>query len=189
MDDGYTAAEGLAALLIIGLAVGGLTSAMHVIGRTDRATTVTAGKAVSIRQAEAEVARLLVGAGPIRSDDGRGLRGQETSFTLPCATGACGARLEGGALVLTGAGVPSSTALPGRSNLRFAYISDLGASPVWPPVQPPPPAPAWEVLHAIVVQQGPESAPAPLLVARIWEEQEAACDYDTILQDCRRGRP
>jgi hypothetical protein len=185
--DGYTATEALAALAIIGLALGGLTSSLHVIGRSQTATAAVLTNAVSMRSAETGLTQLLALRGPFRSDEADNFQGDPDGFSFTCGVSRCAAAIVGTDLRLNPENQPALLARLGQPRLRFAYLSDLGASPVWPPAQPPPPAPQWEVLKAVLVTNGDDAQAAPVVVARLWADQSPGCEYDPIIQDCRRS--
>jgi len=68
-DHGYTLAEMLAALLIIGLAMAGLTQAVRVLGLLQSSATRAAGEQRALRRVEVDFVGLLDGHGPFRSDE------------------------------------------------------------------------------------------------------------------------
>jgi len=186
-QDGYVAADALAALAILGLAVSGLAAGLFTLGRGELATTNTVARAVSLRSAAGEFARLLRDEGPFRSDASaaEGLLGTSGRLEFPCDAGRCAARAEDGRLVLVDAlGVARAIRLPGVGPVRFAYVGSQGSSDHWPPPAAPPPAPSWQPLQAIVVED--EATGRALFVGRVAVQQAFDCEFDTLTQDCRR---
>ncbi|KQV58697.1 MULTISPECIES: hypothetical protein [unclassified Caulobacter] len=187
-QDGYTAAEALAALAILGLAIGGLTSGLMLIGRHQGQAQAALNDVERRRAMESQLTLALSTGGIFRSDDANGLRGDSRTMDFPCAGGRCAARLEGASLVLEDAGGERTTRLPTTADLRFEYLTASNASAIWPPTPRPPPAPAWEPLRAVVVRKSSSSSDEPVALARLWLQQKPACEYDLISQDCR-GAP
>lgn len=186
-DDGYVAADALSALAILGLAVGGLTMGLFTIGRGEFATTSTVTEAVSLRRAGDELGRMLSEQGPFRSDaaDGEGLAGDADELAFPCGEGRCAARVAPGRMQVTdAAGVTRVLRLPGVAAPRFAYVGSTSAAASWPTPVPPPPAPRWQTLQAVVVEES--ATGRPLFVGRLAVQQTFDCEFDAIIQDCRK---
>lgn len=189
-DDGYTAAEALAALAILGLAMAGLTTSMTLIGAGQKKARDQLEQATLERVADDRLGRLLAINAPYRSDQSRRLVGGASDFEVDCGAGArCAARLETGHLIVRGAdGREAQFSLPHGEAPHFVYLGSYGSSDVWPPRPLPPPAPAWQSLNAVLVQSRVGQKDKPLVVAKIWRQQRADCEYDVVIQDCRGSR-
>lgn len=183
-EDGYTAADALAALAIVGLAITGLLGGLRVIGVAQAGVGATLDQAVSIRTAGLELQSLLAGEGPFRSDARDGLVGEADAFSFPCGAGRCGARLESGRLVVEDEGVGRTVALPRTRDLRFEYVGALSADRTWPPAPLPAPAPAWQPLRTVLLKD----ANTTVATAQVWAAQTADCEFDVVTRDCR-GTP
>ena len=189
-DAGYTATEALAALAIIGLAMGGLTSGLMVVGRAQSAATATLSRADGIRTANHRLTQLLAGKGPFRSDRPSAFEGDATAFSFDCGATRCGARIEGETLTVIGTdGASSAVKLPINTKPGFIYGGSLGAGGVWPPAPLPPPAPQWQVLQYVALSDAASGRGGPIAVSRLWSQQAPTCDFDTITQDCRPTSP
>lgn len=184
-EAGYTATEALAALAILGLAVGGLTGGLKVIGVGQLATGRKVAEADTVRTVSAELAGLVRGRGPFRSDVGEAFAGDERGFSFPCGAGQCVAQLTDTGLRLSQPNqAPRVVALSRPAELRFRYQGSWSQAAAWPPATPLPPAPQWQVLRTILLaHQGSDEAVTAVHIA---EEQPADCEYDGILQDCRK---
>jgi hypothetical protein len=185
-DAGYTAVEALAALAILGLAVSGLTGGLKVIGLSERATSVKVSQTLAIRTASGELAMLVAGQGPFRSDSPEAFAGDGRSFSFPCDGGSCGAQLsDTGMSISRPTGSPRGVLLSGADHLRFSYLGSQSQVSAWPPAPPPRPAPQWQVLRTVLVQDAVNGD--VVLVTPIATQQAADCQYDGILQDCRKA--
>lgn len=187
-EGGYVAADAVAALAVLGLALGGLTAGLFTLGRGERATATTLAESVSLRAATAELSRLLRDRGPFRSDAADGLAGAADRLDFDCGAGRCAARLEPGRLVVTdGEGTARTVRLPGSPALRFAYVGSSGPADRWPPPALPPPSPPWQVLKAVVVETA--AGRRPVFVGRLAVQQTFDCEFDAVIQDCRKAAP
>ena len=189
-DDGYTLAEMLTALVILGLAMAGLVEGMNVIQRTQASATSRLTQATGLTQADRRLDKLFQNKGPFRSDDAPGLVGDPAAFQFPCHGGErCGANLvtQGAKplLVISGeTGRRDTVALTGVRRPRFAYIGETAQVGQWPP----PGQRARQSLRAVVIVAGSDQAPETIAAARVWLEQSAGCANNSILDDCR-ARP
>lgn len=184
-DDGYTLAEVLAALVILGLAFGGLAEGARVIGGMQTAATRDAHGAAAERSADEALGRLVEQHGPFISDGRGGFTGLPTNFSFDCDNGSrCGAEvttnLDGAWLTVLQDAARRRIRLPSDAAPRFSYIDANGASPQWPVTEGRP-----RTLKAIVLQSHSEPT-ASLAVARLWVDESANCVFDSIAQDCRR---
>src|SRR5262249_44962296 len=129
-DDGYTLAEALAALFMVGLAIVGLTQAATVIGRIQSDANRLVGRERALARVDREFGRLLARQGPFASDAG-GFTGTASAFSFPCGGRQCGARLKAemkaARLDLSeSSGVTRSVELPRASDVRFVYADEDG---------------------------------------------------------------
>ena len=188
-EAGYTLTEMLTALAMIGLAMGGLSAGLGVLGRLQADDARSVADLNAVRLAQGGVAGVLSGEGPFRSRDTAGLQGDTSGFRFPCGDSAtCDVRLvEDGVgrplvQVVNAKSRPRRFRIPGTGPLAFSYVGTLGPSAVWPPG-----GSARQALRAVGLRR---SHPAPntqpdLFEVRIWREQPADCAFDVILQDCR----
>jgi hypothetical protein len=189
-DAGYTATEALAALAIIGLAIGGLTEGMAVLGRAQSATASTLTHANAIRTTARTLDQLLAQGGPFRSDRADDFQGDASGFSFICGAQRCSARVQGAQIVLIrGDGATNILALPATAKLKFIYGGSQGVSDVWPPPVAPPPAPQWQSLQSVALTDTKTGQAAPVAVSHLWVQQAANCDFDAITQDCRPTTP
>jgi hypothetical protein len=183
---GYTAAEALAALAILGLAIGGLTSGMEVIGRAQSATTSTLSHANAIRTARRSLGQLLARGGPFRSDRPEDFHGASDGFDFSCGAVRCSAHIDGAQILIANAdGTTSVVTLPANAKLQLVYSGSFGVSDVWPPPMAPPPAPQWQALQSVTIADARTGQASPVAVVHLWAQQAANCDFDAIIQDCR----
>lgn len=184
-QDGYTLAEALAALLIVGLAIGGLTQGVYVLGRLQAANGRATADARAVRAADRALVALLAEQGPFTSKDPERFTGDRRAFHFECGGAVpCGARLVGQArgarLAITGAeGRVSEFSLPNVPDPWFVYVDAVGRSDAWPPAGP------HRTLSAVSLVSGPAGQETPLANARLWIEQAPDCQFDSISQDCR----
>lgn len=180
-DDGYTLAEALAAIVMIGLAIGGLAEAAHVIGRLQERSTASLQVGARGQALQQGLDRHLQAVEPVWSDRG-GVQASARSAVLPCGYGAlCRLDLErsaeGERLSLRDArGRTRSVALGATRGARFEYVDDDGVHEVWPPAAMP-----RRTLRAIAVVDGKR----PLAVGRIWPAQPKPCVFDSVVGECR----
>ena len=186
VDDGYTAAEALAALAILGLAMAGLTTSMGLIGAGQQKAREQLQQAVAQRAVNERLERLLAIGAPFRSDEADQLIGDSQDLEIDCGGARCAARIQDGQLIFrSGAGSEKALQLPQGEAPRFVYVGSYSTGEIWPPSALPPPAPSWQVLKAIVIQSDVNKAKIPLAVARVWRQQRTDCEYDVVIQDCR----
>lgn len=182
---GYTLAEALAALLMVGLAVGGLVEGAHVIGRHQFAAVRAQRGALSEFQARRALERLFAQCGPFLSDE-TALQGDGGSLGFTCEGRHRGAEVQktkGMAQLRTrGADGRSEVVDLGARDLRFAYASADGEQTSWPVG-----GPKRQSLQAVVLVEARSGGSRPIAIARLWNEQAADCQFDDVLGDCRRG--
>jgi len=172
-DDGYTLSDALAALLMIGLAMTGLTYATLVLNQAQKASVSQAMHAADLGRGQ-RMLRDVLASGPASE-----LAGDGAGFTLPCAGGPCRAHLdsESRSLVVTVSGEPEH-ALSIPHGARLAYVGEHGVTAAWPP------AGARDHLRGVaLVQPGPDTPPLLYAPARL--DQSATCAFDAVALTCR----
>jgi hypothetical protein len=189
-QDGYTLAETLAALMIIGLAIGGLTEGMRTLGLIQASAGHAMADGRALRGAHEALGRLLDGQGPFTTGDPRGFSGAAQRFSFDCAASqSCAAALSptptGEMLSVTGpSGAADSVILRGVSSARFSFEGSASVGPVWPPATPDGTVQSQTLRAVTVIGAGP-AGEAPITRARIWAEQPSTCAFDIIGQICR----
>ena len=188
-DDGYTLAEMLAALVIIGLAVEGLAECVRALRLTQAGAARTVAETQTLGRARRGLVRVLDGQGPFKSGDRAGLKGGATGFDFECKGGGrCGVQLmasrNGMALVMEGEnGWRDVEPLPGVGQARLVYVTPQGRLDVWPVDGPA------RTLTSVSLEAQSHAGPYPLMAARVWSEQVRDCAFDPIIDDCRAAAP
>jgi prepilin-type N-terminal cleavage/methylation domain-containing protein len=185
-EAGYTLTETLAAMAVIGLAMGGLTLGMQVLGGQQSAVGATVLKAQEVRAAQAWLEGRLADHGPYRAHETGRLAGTAERLAFDCGAAAnCvlsfedherGRRLK----VFRGQGEPVSYRLPSRAPARFVYRGAGEVELAWPPA-----GGTRQALRSISLLQGESGREAAVFEARVWAEQPLDCAYDPVIQDCR----
>jgi hypothetical protein len=184
--DGYTSVEALAALLIIGLTTAGLATAIALLANQQRRVESILLTFSRERSLTVGLAQAIQPYGPFRSDHAGSLAGSADRLEFRCGAETCGARLEEGrVLIRSHGGAVRRVPLPNGAKPRFRYIGSGGSSAFWPPSPQPPPAPAWQVLRAIAVDDGQGEWARALAIVPVWNQQAPDCEYDLVIQDCR----
>jgi type II secretory pathway pseudopilin PulG len=186
-QEGYTAAEALAALAILGLAMAGLTTSMQLITAGQAKARARLEQSMFERAVDQRLEALLARDAPFRSDQTSHLFGDRQSLDVDCGNGQrCSARIEDGDLKIRSAdGDEKSYRLPEGDDPHFVYIGSYSTSDIWPSAALPPPAPSWQTLGAVMIQSMSQDQQKPLVVAKVWRQQRADCEYDVVIQDCR----
>jgi prepilin-type N-terminal cleavage/methylation domain-containing protein len=184
-QDGFTLAETLAALVIIGLAVGGLVGGMNLLGRVQTKAVANAAQTDNGTQLESAFTLFLERAGPFRSDDAHGLQGDSGRFSYACGHRACTAKLDrkNGQMILALSGRNGSVRSIdlGAGAYVFDYQDELGQEADWPPPDQGEP----RTLRAIGIVKPRLGEVLPVAEARIFAEQPATCAFDSISRTCR----
>jgi hypothetical protein len=188
-EAGYTLAETLAALLIIGLAFGGLSEGIRVIGLFQAATAATTENAASLWRLQDGLNRLLYRQGPFRSDEPQRFAGDATGFSFDCGRPKpCGAQITGDAaetrLTLTDSTGAHDIGLARAPAAAFLYSDGKTLSVGWPPPQD-----ERRMLKSVLLVGRSSEGEAPIAGVRLWREQEDGCQFDPIAQDCRAVAP
>ncbi|HEX7761128.1 MAG TPA: prepilin-type N-terminal cleavage/methylation domain-containing protein [Caulobacteraceae bacterium] len=182
-DDGYTLAEMLAALAILGLAFGGLTQGARVIGQLQTKAAATARTTADDRRAQAALESLMARRGPFTSDGRGAFQGTASGFTFDCEAGRCGVEVvkaQDRAWLVIHQGGQQQRIVLSAPNAAFAYVDATGSSPIWPNAQARPTA-----LTTVLLQGAGPGGSRPLAAARVWVEEPANCVFDAIAQGCR----
>lgn len=178
-DAGYTLAETLAAMLIIGLAMGGLFEGSRLVARMQKPTATAVAEARMLRRAENGLAALLA----VRPPDDRTLTGDAAGFTFQCSAGQCGASLlataPGPRLQLTRGKVSQAYPLPDVQELNLVYDARSGRFDHWPLLGEP------ESLRGVAVIGKQAGGDVPIVAVSSWIEQSKTCEYDMVARACR----
>lgn len=180
-QDGYTLAEALAALLIVGLAIGGMIEGARVIGRLQAPVTKAVGETRQIRQAEAALEALLA-ARPVGD---RSLKGDRGSMSFDCG-GVCGLEIRPdrgrSTLVVRDRATTRRYVLP-FSSVNLLYDTRNGRYDQWPPTTQD------TALRGVVVVATAAEGEVALLAAHSWIEQPKICAFDMVSKTCRTTTP
>jgi prepilin-type N-terminal cleavage/methylation domain-containing protein len=185
-DAGYTLAETLAALAILGMASAGLMASVQVFGRAQAQTENMVRNQQVLRKASSDLQNRLEFQGPFRSSQANRFSGTSDGFVYECGAAApCEAHIKpsGTRFALTlgdGTGAVRRHEIRGGGMPHFRYFGDQGESDRWPPDSP-----RTETLRGVVLTLDGASPAMPPIVARLWIEQPARCVFDAITQDCR----
>ncbi|TAJ28466.1 prepilin-type N-terminal cleavage/methylation domain-containing protein [Bosea sp. (in: a-proteobacteria)] len=183
-DAGYTLTETLTALAIVGMAVGGLSAGVAMVGKTQAAVTSTVADVQAVQSAQIGIQRLFEGQGPFRSHEPQRLSGDGRGMHFICGRETvCKIEIDEAAALLKlrvdAGGRVRSLALRQPGPARFVYQGSLGPSSAWPPV-----GVERQVLRSVSLVRG-EHDPTPLIEVQVWREQPQTCAFDVVLQDCR----
>lgn len=188
-EAGATLAEALAALLILGLAIGGLVHGTWIISRAQASVSRTLAQATATRGAQkAFEAALATPAAGRAAADGR-LDGRRRALGRPCeAVTPCGVILsdrgrDGLLVVRDEEGVSEQWILPSGRGAYLVYNSTAGSFPDWNIND------NRGLLRSISVVWPVGGDDTPMISARLWIEQSAACEFDTIAKTCRSRIP
>jgi prepilin-type N-terminal cleavage/methylation domain-containing protein len=189
-DDGYTLAEMLAALTILGLAMGGLGLVVNLIARQQLTANRVQARLVDERATDRALTRLLVQA------EAKGIRGDGQSLSFICGEATCGASLQVDGrrtlLILQDRSGPGRRLRLRRQDLRFSYVDGLGAVGAWPRaaglMASPPGTNAKDRTLRAVLLTAP-GAGAPVAVGRVWSREPRDCQFDAIIGACRVVAP
>lgn len=186
-DEGYTLAEMLAALTILGLAMGGLGLVVSLIARQQLAANRVQAHLAADRAADQALTRLLVQA------EANDIHGDGHGLSFTCGAATCGASLQADGrrtlLVLQDRSGPARRLRLRRQGARLSYVDGLGVADSWPrAAEPTANSPARDMsLHAVLLAA--PDAGAPMAVARVWTRETRDCQFDAIIGACRVVAP
>ncbi len=181
-QDGYTLVDTLAALAILGMAMGGVMTGGALLTRAQVNTDGTVARAMGLKRASVALDDLLGQAGPFRSRDSN-FTGSPQAFDFACAAGRCGAQLEqtDGRLTLRFARASGQTEivpLRGVDAAHFVYVGGLVSNQTWPHATARP-----ERLRQLALLEDTDQK--PLVQVMLAVDQPLTCAFDTVSQDCR----
>lgn len=185
-DAGYTLTETLAAMAVLGMAVGGLSLTVQVLGPQQLATSRTVARLEAARGAETLLERLLALGEPFDAQQPDQLSGDATGFHFQCGgTAPCRAELADGAhghelRIFDGRAEDAVARLGAPATARFLYRDASATEPAWPPASP-----GRHVLRSIGLVRSAEAGDSALIEAKLWREQPATCAFDPVTQACR----
>jgi prepilin-type N-terminal cleavage/methylation domain-containing protein len=185
-DAGYTLTETLAALAVLGMAVGGLSLGAQVIGPLQLSTSKVVRQLQSARSTQQKLEQLLAQGAPFSSQLPDQLSGDAAGFHFACGGPApCTAQIvagDKGDQLKIGSGPASTNAvsLPLAGPAHFVYRGSKGPGDVWPPSDP-----ARQALKSITLLRTTKQGDVTVIEAKVWAEQRAQCDFDSVMQDCR----
>jgi hypothetical protein len=195
-QSGYTLAEALVGLVIVGLTVGALTQATRVLSLTEAAASRARGDDHALQTVQEGLASVLKNAGPFTAAEPIRFWGDKAGFGYACdSKSPCGAKLasvDGAArLFLSDAnGRTGSVLLRNVGGARFVYSTGEVMSEVWPPDNSNQGELAKrQTLRVISLVDDTPAGEAPLATIPVWIEQAPTCDFDAISRDCRVGTP
>ena len=184
-DDGYTLAEALAALAILGLAIGGLGLVVSLIARQQLTVLRIHDRLADARAADRAVNDLTADA------DLKGLAGDAGGLSFPCGAAICAATLRPAGrrtlLILRDASGASRRLRLREPDVRFAYLGARGTVDAWPQPAPVGQAAIVEPPRAILLRT--RETAVPLAVTRSWRREPRDCQFDAIAGGCRTATP
>lgn len=183
-DDGYTLAEMLAALAILGMAMGGLGLVASLIARQQLTSTRISTRLVDDRAADRALTAWLA------EQDAETLSGDDRGLSATCGTTTCTVRLEADrrrtVLVLQGRSGSRRVRLR-QPDVRFSYLDRRGAVAAWPPAATTGEDIRDAAPRAILLSAAKPAR--PLAVARVWAFEPRDCQFDAIAGTCRIKTP
>lgn len=185
-EDGYTLSDTLAALLIIGLAMGGAAAGLHVMARQQAATEAAVFEASGAQRARLALDQMLAGQGPFRTRDAGAFTGTPSGFSFLCPSHPpCAAAIEGAppntVLAFSEGGVRLKTIRVSKAGgLSFAYVGSQASGQTWPPA-----APGAQTLRQIALLAAGPAGAIPIAHVDLWSEHPLDCAFDVVSQDCR----
>ena len=181
---GYTLSEMLAALLIVGLAMGGLVEGGFELSRLQ----AVSARGVRLYEAGVDLQRrfaaLIDDLGPVRS--AADLQGSPTALSFSCGPHDCGAslkRLGRETHLLLQRPMPLDLPLGEIAEPHFLYVDAGEFTQSWPRARNAP-----QRLDAVLLVSGEGQAQRTLASARIWRQEPSGCRFDEVVKDCR-GAP
>lgn len=184
-DDGYTLAEMLAALTILGLAMGGLGLVVSLISRQQLTSNRIQARLAADRAVDQALTRWLA------QDGATTLQGDATGLSFSCVAATCAASLqaEGRRMLLVlrnGSGRAQRLRLSDPA-MRFSYRDARGVVDAWPSAETSPSNRGDQPPRAVLLAK--PGAGAPLAVVPISPREPRDCQFDAIIGDCRIMTP
>ncbi|MGR4866928.1 prepilin-type N-terminal cleavage/methylation domain-containing protein [Caulobacter sp. LARHSG274] len=184
-DDGYTLAEMLAALTILGLAMGGLGLVVGLISRQQLTSNRIQARLAADRTVDQTLTRWLA------QDGAETLHGDARGLSFACAAATCAASLqvEGRRMLLVlrnGSGRARRLRLSDPA-VRFSYRDARSLVDAWPPAETSPSHPGDQTPRAVLLAK--PGAVAPLAVVPISPREPRDCQFDAIIGGCRIVTP
>jgi prepilin-type N-terminal cleavage/methylation domain-containing protein len=177
-EDGYTLAEMLVAIAIIGLAFGGLSESARVLGRMQSGALSAQADARARGGAQLAIERVLAGQGPFLSSGVGGFVAAPDRFNFDCSGGRCGARIDSnsaGTFLVPLQPTGSRPAVRTAARVSFGYADLDGAA--WPSAD----APARPLRSISLV--GADGFPIATWTVSV--QEPAGCVFDVVAQGCR----
>jgi len=177
-DDGYSLAEALAALLIIGLTMGLLFQGVQALAKLQARTLTIARQSRTLAEAERALTALLADRARLDAE----LSGDASGLRFACSSRPCSATLDVAPDKMTLRVMRDRTAhsydIPAGEPAKLVYEGEDGRYDIWPPSDR-------QVALRGVSVVGAAGGERPLIVARPWIEQPTHCEFDMIARACR----
>lgn len=181
-DDGYTLAEMLAALAILGMAMGGLGLVTSLIARQQLAASRVSARLMEDRAAERALTLWLA------EQDAATLTGDDRTLSAACGPATCTARLQPDGrrtvLILLARSGPARRLRLRQPDVRFGYRDSRGETAAWPRADG-----KGEVVDALPRAIVLAAKNIVLAVARTWPREPRDCQFDVIASACRTATP
>lgn len=188
-QDGYTLVEALAALVMVGLAVGGLMQASRVIrvlfdDGERRRIEIAPEQAAAWR-----LGQLLWDQGPFHSDDPKGFDGDSQAFQFECGDAVCGATLTSDASgtrldTRDASGHSVSVFMPRLRHARFVYGGAFSFRERWPSSDA---NNSFDFLRTLAIVSSTDNSDFPIAQVRLWKEYSPNCRFDPVNGRCELG--
>jgi hypothetical protein len=188
-NDGYTLAETLAALMILGLSIGAVMTGVRAIGRFERGAAEDHAQSSAMARLDRNLAGLLNHRGPFLSNGTGGLIGDRFGFRLPCAPSICSAQFESqsgrpilnihdGSFALRTRAPEAITFVYETAHRKFDHWPDAAASSDFSRAEP---------LVGVRLVAGADQR--SIAWAPVRKDQQSDCAFDAISRSCREDQP
>lgn len=175
---GYTLAEVLAAIMVLGLTLGLAVEGARLITNIQGRVTTTVADMRTLRTVE----RALVDVLPSLDNERASFSGDGEQFSYDCSEATCGVSLLPGrdkaALRLWRGKAAHVYELPTKEPAKLVYETTDGRYDQWPL---PDRAMVLRGVAVVTATRGTN----PIVVARPWIEQSKTCEFDMIAKACR----
>jgi prepilin-type N-terminal cleavage/methylation domain-containing protein len=187
-DGGYTLAEMLVALAVLGMAIGGLAAGARVIDRSIAAGARATERMHAAQAVDQALEAVLKGKGPFSSEEAAGFVGDAAGFSFNCGEAApCGASVDraspGPELVISHGSQRTAYPLAGVEAAHFLYLGYDTRGEHWPP-----PKGVRDTLQAVALVGGKDGADLPIVSISLWKDEDLRCTFDPIDGMCRASR-